>query len=356
MSCCKKFFKAKYLLILAIVVLIVVATLSLTLRQAQKTLAISSEPVTLAEDFLTKRDGSNDVDSLALWFKGDQNWLLATAKATHKILVYDAANGKDIKEFGKKGNKKGDFLRPNGIAVKKDFLFIVERDNHRVQIMTLPDFKSIGFIGEKDLQKPYGLTLYKVKPDKYMLYVTDSYDSKDIKDLDKRVHQYKVTIKNNEISSKEIRTFGSDKNGFLKAVESITADKKNERLFICDESKERKDIKIYTLDGNFTGNYLGKGLFKGEPEGIALYKTEDKNGYLITTDQSYRENIFHIFNRKTLDHLGSFKGKVVLNTDGITVTSKSFDQFRKGAFYAVHDDGNVAAFSWEKISQALALG
>ncbi len=356
MRCCKKFFKTKYLLILAIIVLIIVAILSIKLRQNKQPLAISSEPATLAENFLTKRDESNDVDSLALWFKDKQHWLLATAKATHKILVYDAASGKDIKEFGKKGTAKGELLRPNGIAIKKDFLFIVERDSHRVQVLTLPEFKFIGFIGEKDLQKPYGLTLYKRKTDKYMLYVTDSYDAEDIKDLDKRVHQYKVSIKNNEVSSKQIRTFGSDKNGYLKKVESIIADKKNERLFISDESKEQKDIKIYTLDGNFTGNYLGKGLFKGEPEGIALYKTKDKDGYLIATDQSYGQNIFQIFNRKTLDPLGSFKGKVILNTDGIAVTNKSFDQFKKGAFYAVHDDGNVAAFSWEKISQALALG
>ena len=86
-----------------------------------------------------------------------------------------------------------------------------------------------------------------------------------------------------------------------------------------------------------------------------MYKKSKTDGYLISTDQSYKENLFHIFDRKTLNHLGTFQGPKTKNTDGITITSKSFKNFPQGAFYAVNDDSNVAAFNWQIIAKNLNL-
>jgi hypothetical protein len=36
----------------------------------------------------------------------------------------------------------------------------------------------------------------------------------------------------------------------------------------------------------------------------------------------------------------------VRNTDGVALTQAGFGPFPAGAFYAGHDDGDVAAFSW----------
>jgi 3-phytase len=62
-----------------------------------------------------------------------------------------------------------------------------------------------------------------------------------------------------------------------------------------------------------------------------------------------------VFGRRTLAHRGSFRGPTVRNTDGVALTQTSFGPFSAGAFYAVHDDGNVAAFSWSAIADALGL-
>ncbi len=41
--------------------------------------------------------------------------------------------------------------------------------------------------------------------------------------------------------------------------------------------------------------------------------------------------------------------------DGVALTQTSFGPFPAGAFYAVHNDGNIAAFSWAEIAAALGL-
>jgi len=52
----------------------------------------------ISESFLTKYDRSDEIDTPAIWHGEDgQHWLLATAKLTDKILVYDASNGHFIK-------------------------------------------------------------------------------------------------------------------------------------------------------------------------------------------------------------------------------------------------------------------
>ena len=67
-------------------------------------------------------------------------------------------------------------------------------------------------------------------------------------------------------------------------------------------------------------------------------------GYWVATDQSTEVNTFHVFDRTTLAHAGSFRGRTVLNTDGIALTQTPFDRFPQGSFFAVDNDGAVAAF------------
>jgi 3-phytase len=143
--------------------------------------------------------------------------------------------------------------------------------------------------------------------------------------------------------------------GVLKVVESIAADVPHNRLLIAEELETASHIKVYTLDGRFTGQIIDSGLFPHQAEGIILYACGDSSGYWVTTDQDLVTNTFHVFDRQTLSHLGSFQGEQTLNTDGIALTQRGFADFPHGAFYAVHNDGNVAAFSWVQIADALKL-
>ena len=53
--------------------------------------------------------------------------------------------------------------------------------------------------------------------------------------------------------------------------------------------------------------------------------------------------------------MGSFKGNVTMNTDGVSLDTTASPQFPMGAFYAIHDDGNATAFSLEEIADTLRL-
>ncbi len=310
----------------------------------------------IPEQFITKRDRALNVDSVAVWHGNQgQHWLIATAKSTHSLPVYDASTGELIKIIGEPGFEGGQFQRPNGIAIEDDILFIVERDNKRLQILDLPDGKPLGYINDV-MQRPYGLAVVKVEPNKkYMVYITDNHGPVDVFHP-KKIHQYEVNIADGKADMQLVRTFGDDEGpGALWKLESIAVDPAHNRLFIADEHEQQKNVKIYTLDGKFSGKTIGDGLIEYEPEGIALYETSPEQGYVIVTDQDREGNQFYIFDRSSLMPIKPFKGKIVRNTDGIAITNRAFGPFTSGAFYAVHDDGNICAYDWRLLATLCGL-
>lgn len=322
--------------------------------------------VTLKERYLTQRDPKDNVDSVALWHgpKG-QHWLIATAKTTDRVMVYDARNGLPVKKFGSAGTALGQFERPNGVFVVDDLALIVERDNRRVQVFELPDFKPLiafGSEGDEALKKPYGLWVHKLASGDYRVFVTDNYETPEgtvppDAELGARVHQYLLRRTAEGWRAGLERRFGATSGpGVLHIVESLWGDPVTGRLLIADEEEFRyRDIKIYGFDGQFKGQRLGGGVFRAQPEGIALYACTDGSGSWFTTDQARGENYFHLFDRRTLEYQGSFSGEVTRNTDGIWLSRAPVPGFAHGSFMAVHDDGNVAAFDLGEILDAVGV-
>lgn len=319
----------------------------------------------IKEVYQTDWNIDDNIDSPAFWQSSDkkQNLLIATSKNKHSLFIYDAENGKFIREFGKKGNKEGDFKRPNGIWVIDNLLLICERDNHRIQIFSLPDFIFLGFIGENELKKPYGLTVYKSNTE-YIMYVTDQYEEADgtypqFDKLNERVKKYSFTVNDNKIKSKHIKSFGDTKGkGRLMIVESIYADPINNNLVIAEEDKNQNVSKIYDLDGNFKQIIIGDDIYKYQAEGIALLDCGNGEGYWFCTDQDFyltNHNSIHIFDRKTLKFVGSFITGKTDNTDGIWITQQDFGKFKRGALFAVNNDGGVSAFDIEEIIKIMKL-
>jgi len=311
-------------------------------------------PHVLVEQFATQHQDGLNVDSVAIWHgNNNQDWLIATAKTAHTLPVYDATTGKLLKTIGKPGKLAGQLKRPNGIAVLDDFLFVAERDNKRLQVFNLPEGSSIGIID--DLELPYGIAGYTIaKGKQYMLYVTENAGPRKGK-TPKKVHQYQATFDGKQMDLKLIRIFGDQQGaGALWKVESIAVDRQYNRIFIADEHSERNNVKIYTLDGTFTGQTIGDGLIASEPEGIALYCQGD-NGHVVVTDQDKLNNIFWLFDRVTLQPITCCKGQHTLNTDGIAITTRCFGSFNRGAFYAVHDDGSVHAYDWNVLCKSCEI-
>ena len=326
--------------------------------------AVTSPPLArLEEVWQTERDTLDNIDSPAVWHGPDgQHWLLSTAKTTDVLVVNDAVTGKELQRVGGPGTALGRMERPNGIVVIDDVAMVVERDNHRVQVFRLPGFTPVGAFGDSLLRKPYGIAVYSgADAGSYVAYVTDNYELADESVppdsmLGQRVRQFQVTIGARSLTAEPMAAFGDTSGpGVLKVVESIAADVPNNRLLIAEELETASHIKVYTLDGKFTGRIIDSDLFPNQAEGIILYACGDTAGYWVTTDQGMTANTFHVIDRETLAHVGSFQGAATLNTDGIALTQRGFGDFPSGAFYAVHNDGNVAAFSWAAIADALGL-
>ncbi|MBX3146552.1 MAG: hypothetical protein KF785_07235 [Gemmatimonadales bacterium] len=322
----------------------------------------SATIVTVREVYQTERDTLLDIDSPAVWHgPNGEHWMLVTAKQGDIIRVADASTGRTLRDVGGSGSEPGRFERPNGIAVIDSLLFVVERDNARVQVMTLPDFRPIGIYGTPELIKPYGVAVRQQSPGVYETWITDSYEL--VEDqvppdsaLGRRVRQYRVSLAGGTIETALVATFGDTAGaGVLRVVESIAVDPPSDRLMIAEELEGESQIKAYTLAGRFTGATIPASYFPNQAEGIVLFACADGGGLWITTDQGKVTNTFHLFDRRSLDHRGSFQSPTILNTDGIALTQVPFPGFPAGALFAVHDDGGVAAISWEAIAGALGL-
>ncbi|MGP1667157.1 MAG: hypothetical protein ACTS5I_14890, partial [Rhodanobacter sp.] len=124
---------------------------------APATVAADNSPV-VKEAFITASAEQDNIDSVASWHAPDGSArLYATAKQADAVRVYDAETGKSIGSIGTPGSGAGQLSRPNGISVIDDRLFVVERDNHRVQVFALPGGEPLGSFGDDVLKKPYGL-------------------------------------------------------------------------------------------------------------------------------------------------------------------------------------------------------
>ncbi|HJU87382.1 MAG TPA: phytase [Gemmatimonadota bacterium] len=324
--------------------------------------ADSVQVVIVEEAFETERDTLDDVDSPTVWHgPAGQHWVLTTAKATDVILVNDAGSGAPIRRVGGTGSGPGQLERPNGVAAIGDLMLVVERDNARIQAFSLPGFEPLGTFGEEQLRRPYGIAAWQDGQGRIELYVTDNYEL--VEDeippdsaLGERVEHFRAWIEGGELRTEHVRTFGETSgDGVLRKVETIGVDPANDRVLIAEELEPDSHWKIYALDGTFSGQVFGRGYFPHEAEGLALYACADGGGYWIATDQDEQTNTFHVFDRRSLEHLGAFTGVTTRNTDGVALTQTGFGPFPAGAFYAVHNDGNIAAFSWAEIAAALGL-
>lgn len=321
---------------------------------------------TVLERFVSPDSAQDELDSLATWPTEDgHTWLIATAKSTHRLVVFDADTGARLREVGGEGKALGEFRRPNGIAVYGDMVFVVERDNRRVQVLSLPDFKPVGSFGENELRSPYGVWMTETEPGELEIYVTDSfmYGKKfdqvpPLAELDQRVRRYRVKFDQvGRLHAQYAGSFGDTTDASaLRMVESIGGDPANDRLLIADEDRRHEStLREYSFSGRYTGRSLPQDSFAAEAEGVALWTCGDESGYWIAVDQLAPLTIFHLFDRTTLEPRGSFQGETTAHTDGVALHAATTAAFPSGALFAVHDDKSVTAFDLAEVARVLEL-
>eukprot|EP01080_Neovahlkampfia_damariscottae_P008382 gene8382-207_t len=298
----------------------------------------------ITETFYTSGTSrEHNVDSITYWNQKDLNWIIATAKATNELIVYSAVDGSLIKKISHLNLK-----RPNGIVLLPDsnIIAVVERDSHLIHFVSLPKFKTILKSPSHFLKRPYGIDSFKDENGIHHIYVTDNYMEAEfskkkkkmkfskippLSSLNKRVKHFKVDLKKKQIDL--VNSFGETKgNGILYKVESIIIDRSYDHILIADEMQKHLGIRIYSLDGKYIKTF-GEGVFIEEPEGFALLQCSNGKGYWIMVDQHKFRSIFHIFDRISFEHIGSFVGAFTANTDGVTLTQNVFGEFNAGAFF-----------------------
>jgi 3-phytase len=322
-------------------------------------------PRVIAETYVSAEIPGEELDSLASWHNPNgTNWLIATAKSGNRLVVFDAETGARLRDVGAKGADPGQFKRPNGIAVFGSRLFVVERDNRRVQLFSLPDFRPLGSFGEGELRSPYGLWLNPAGDDAIDVYVTDNFMLGErfdvvppLDQLDQRVRRYRIrTAADGGFTAESAGSFGdtSEANA-LRIVESIAGDPARDRLLIADEYQPKSTLREYTLSGRATGRQIPEDIFSFEAEGVSLWSCRRGKGYWVAVDQLSPLTVFHFFDRATLTRVGSITGRTVAATDGISLRAAPSKRFPKGALFAVHADKAVAAFDLRNIAAALKL-
>jgi 3-phytase len=315
------------------------------------------------ERWISAWNRGSDLDSPTLWRGPEGERVIVTAKGAHQLWVFDAADGTLLMRVGRHGDDPGELDYPNGIAIAGDLLLVVERDNRRVQLFSLPTFTSLGWFGSGELVNPFGIALYPTNDSTLSVYVTDDYGneryvpglSDPTGDFTRRVKEYEVRVDTAALPQASfVRAFGQGEGpGALKVVESIQVDQDNGVLLVADE--HHFELELYSLEGEYLERTVAAGLYRyGEPEGIALYRC-GAEGYWILTDQGERRSVFHILDRQTFQHLGSFAGRVTANTDGIWLDQGEIPGLGRGTLLASHLDGAVAAFAWQDIGAALGL-
>lgn len=324
--------------------------------------------VVVQEAWVSAATPGDNIDSPASWLDADGRLkVVATAKASHLLVVYDGDTGARLRTVGAPGAALGQLKRPNGIATLDDkYVFVVERNNRRVQMFRLPDFKPLLAFGQAELQKPYGLWV-RARDGGYEVIVSDAYMAGEdargedilppLADLDRRFRRYRVVREGDAWKAEPAGSFGdTSAAGAIRIPESLWGDEANDRLLVAEEDVATGTrLREYDLDGNYLGRDIGAGIYKAQAEGIALMRCGDGGGYWVASDQFVDRTVYHVFERRSLRHLGSFAGKVTGLTDGVWLDGRGDARFPQGVFYASNLDQSVSAFDWRDIAAALKL-
>lgn len=319
----------------------------------------------VAEAFVTPAVAADEIDSPTAWLAPDgRRWVIASAKETHQLRVHDGETGALLQRVGGPGGAPGRFQRPNGVFAWGDRLFVVERDNRRVQVLSLPGFQPLATFGEAELRSPYGLWLHEPEGGRLEVWVTDSAmdgpDHETVPPLDAlgaRLKRYTVLVDGDAVSARFDGAFGdTTPAGALRVVESIAGDLANDRLLVAEEDVATgTGYRVYDGAGRYTGRDVGVGAFAAQAEGVALWACEDGSGYWIGADQFADRTLFRVYDRRTLAAVGAFAGRATAMTDGVWLSQAPSARFPAGVLYASDRDEAIAAFDWRDVASALGL-
>lgn len=323
----------------------------------------------IKETIATKRVQS-DPDDPAIWIHPTQpqlSLLIGTDKKARigRLYVFDL-DGKVLQYID-------NIDRPNNVDVEYgfkindthsiDLVVLTEREQKRLRIFSVNIItrrleEIMGgntkvFINSTGGESaPMGIGLYKRAMDGKIYAIV----SRKTGPSNGYLGQYELISNDRSIDLKFIRYFG-DFQGI--EIESITVD---DELGFIYYSDEKFGIRKYNVDPTTNqsqqiGFINTTNTWQGDSEGLGLYTTSDKHGYLIITDQIENGSIFHIYDRQgNNSYINSIKTHADM-TDGIEVTSHSLNKnFPHGLLIVMNEIGrNFLVYDWRLIEKELGV-
>ena len=236
-----------------------------------------------------------------------------------------------------------------------DVAVVTERGARRLRTFRLPDMKPLDnqdldvFTGE-DEHQPMGIALYKRPTDGTVFAIVSRKKGPNAGYL----WQYRLEDNGSGlIKATVVRKFGSWSG--KKEIESIAVDNELGYVYYSDEGV---GVRKYYADperGNTELALFAQTGFTEDHEGISIYKTGPKTGYLLVSDQ--RANQFHIFRRE--GEPGNPNAHQLLKvvkvaarlSDGSEVTNATLGkQFPRGLFVAMSQGKTFHYYRWEDIA------
>ncbi|MGO4288276.1 phytase [Chitinophaga sp. RAB17] len=252
--------------------------------------------------------------------------------------------------------------RPNNVDIayglllngkRVDYAVTTERITHKLRFFSLPDMQPIDDGGipvfEGETEKQYrdlmGIAVYTNKSGQQYAIVGRKTGPQD------GTYLWQYLLSDNgagKVKATLVRKFGHYSG--KKEIESIAVDNEAGYIYYSDEQYGVRQYYAAPEKGNEELSLFGTTGFTEDHEGISIYKTSSKKGYLLVSDQG--ANKFHIFSREGTKHTLLKVVKVsASHSDGSDVVSIPLnDTFRHGLFVVMSDDRTFHYYRWEDIA------
>lgn len=306
-----------------------------------------------------------DTDDPAIWINKDnpaQSLIIGTDKDKDGALYAFDLKGriqtnKVIKGLKRPNNVDIEYGLPiKGIAT--DIAVVTERFTHNLRIYSLPSMTPLDgggipvFEGEtapesRDLM---GISLYKDPVTSKVFAIVGRKTGTDGDYL----WQYELWAdEHGTVKASLVRKFGSYSGN--KEIEAIAVDDELGYVYYSDEGIGVRKYYANPAKGNKELALFATKGFTADHEGISIYKTSEKEGYIMVSDQG--ANKFQIFSREGAPsnpnehrHLKTIQ-VAAMESDGSEITNVSLNHdFQSGLFVVMSTDKTFHYYRWEDIA------
>ena len=306
----------------------------------------------------------HDTDDPAIWIHptdATKSIIIGTDKDSDGALYAFDLKGKIIK-------KSIVLKRPNNVDIayglvingkKTDIAVTTERETNSIRIFSLPELEPIDNGGipvfeNEVLRAPMGIALYTRATDQKIYAIVGRKEGPSGTYL----WQYELQDGgNSNVVAKVVRKFGQYSG--QKEIEAIAVDNELGTVIYSDE---QFGMRKYWADPAKNDNselaLFGKGDFKSDNEGIAIYKKSATEGYILVSNQ--QANTFMVYPREGANgdpNKYPLLAEIPTSTiecDGADVTSTNLGGvFKNGLFVAMSNGMTFHFYDWDTIQKRI---